>query len=185
MRRTAAVAIVLALAGCAGKPTTYLTLSPVPPAHQAAPSRITALSIANIGIPPAIDRLHLTTVAGAGELHVAGDTEWAGPLGPMARIVLAQDMAARLTGVDVLMPGDPEPPGGAAVLRVNIQSFAPDAAGTVRLQADWSVTPPGGGAALAAGSVAPSEAGAPAPGAEAQSMSKALGALADAVAARL
>jgi hypothetical protein len=74
------VALVL-LEGCAGKPTTYLELGPAGPVRPRQAAGLPALAVGAIDIPPAIDRLHLTTGAAPGALHVAGDTEWAGPLG--------------------------------------------------------------------------------------------------------
>lgn len=184
MRAAPFLLAILLLAGCAGRPTTYLALAP---AGQVRPqsAAIPALAVSAVDIPPAIDRLHLTTGAAPGVLRVAGDTEWAGPLGPMARIVLAQDLAARLPGCTVLMPGDVPPPGGTASVHVTIQDFMPDAAGTVTLRADWSVAAPSGRTRLAHGRFARAVPGGSQPAAEAQSMSIALGALADAIAAGL
>ncbi|WP_026440793.1 PqiC family protein [Acidocella facilis] len=183
MRRTVLLLLLL-LSACAGKPTTYLALAPVPgvarPAHG-----LKALAVSAIDIPPAIDRLHLTTGAAPGVLHVAGNTQWAGPLGPMAQIVLAQDLAARLTRTDVLMPGDPLPPEGAASLQVTVQDFMPDAKGQVRLRADWTALAPDGQRVLAQGRFSQRFDGGQGRADEARSMSRALGALADQIAARL
>lgn len=176
----------LLLAGCAGKPTTYLTLQTAgPPAGPPGQEGGPAIAVSQVEIPPSIDRLHFTTATGQGTLHVAGDTQWAGPLGPMSRIVLAQDLAARLPGRDVLMPGDTVPQGGAALVQVTVQKFMPDASGTVTLQADWSVSKPDGNGELARGRFARTVPGAARPAAEAQDMSKALGLLADAIAAKI
>ncbi|HTJ91020.1 MAG TPA: PqiC family protein [Acidocella sp.] len=185
MRTGALLICVLVLSGCAGKPTTYLALAPTGTVQPQSLPAVPVLAVSAVDIPPAIDRLHFTTGTAPGVLHVAGDTVWAGPLGPMARIVLAQDLAARLRGSTVLMPGDALPPGGAATLHVTIQSFMPDEAGTVSLQADWSVAAPDGKTILARGRFAHTMPGGSQPAAEAQTMSTALGGLADAIATAL
>lgn len=173
---------VLILSACAGPPTIYLALAPMPPSTIQAAAGLPLLAVSSVDIPPDIDRLHLTTGTPPGTLHVAGHSEWAGPIGPMARIVLAQDLAARLPGTDVLMPGDALPPGGAATLHVTIQTFMPDALGRVALQADWTVNAARGQNPLASGRFAQTVGGGTKPAAEAQSMSTAMAALADAIA---
>jgi uncharacterized lipoprotein YmbA len=184
MRTRALLMCVLVLSGCAGKPTTYLALAPTSTVRPQTVSAVPVLAVSAVDIPPAIDRLHLTTGTAPGVLHVAGKTVWAGPLGPMARIVLAQDLAARLPGSTVLMPGDALPPG-AATVHVTIQSFMPNEAGTVSLQADWSVAAPDEKTILARGRFAHMVPGDSQPAAEAQTMSTALGGLADAIATAL
>ncbi|OYV32553.1 MAG: hypothetical protein B7Z80_26550 [Rhodospirillales bacterium 20-64-7] len=111
MRAVSCLILALALAGCAGKPTTYLTLTPVPGPAQTKAG--TPLAVSRINIPPAIDRSGFTTETGPATLAVAGDTKWAGPLGVMGQLALARDLAARLQNMRVLMPGDPLPAGGA------------------------------------------------------------------------
>jgi uncharacterized lipoprotein YmbA len=185
MRTRALLMCVLVLSGCAGRPTTYLALAPTGTARPQTVPAVPVLAVSAVDIPPAIDRLHLTTGTSPGVLHVAGDTVWAGPLGPMARIVLAQDLATRLPGSTVLMPGDALPSGGTATVHVAIQSFMANEAGTVNLQADWSVTAPDGKTILARGRFAHTVAGGSQPAAEAQTMSAALGGLADAIATAL
>ena len=103
----------------------------------------------------------------------------------MARIVLAQDLAARLPGTTVLMPGDPLPPGKTISLKVTMQNFMPDADGTVHVTADWSILVADSAHILAHGRFARRINGGQTPAAEAQSMSRALGALADDIAASL
>lgn len=172
----------LVLAGCAGAPTTYLSLDAAPPAQFYRLAGGPPVAISQFALPPQIDRLHFVTRTGPATLHVAGGAEWAGPLDGLARIALAQDLAARLQGVNVLMPGDPVPPGGVMQVVVNVQIFSADARGRITLAADYSFRPPAGQGAPALGRFAVTLGGEPEPGAEAQTMSQALGRLADALA---
>ncbi len=171
------------LSGCAGKPTTFLTLNEASTAQAFGVSGIT-VAVSRVDIPPSIDRTQFTTATGPATLHVAGDTRWAAPLSGMAQIVLARDLAARLPRADVLMPGDPVPAGGVVQLRVNIQTFIADSAGLVTLDADWSITAPQG-QIVKQGRFNLALQGSVQPGAEAETMSALLGRLADTIAQRL
>lgn len=185
MRVVLFLMFLLALSGCAGKPTTYLALAPVSGTQPIAAGGIPAVVVSTVQIPPEIDRRELTTGTPPGALKVHGKAEWAGALGPMARIVLAQDLASLLQGGNVLMPGDPLPPGGARIVHVTIQQFMPDDAGKVSLEADWFVAARDGTRVLAHGRFARMVAGGSRPAAEAQSMSQALGELAGSIAKAL
>ncbi|HVW20557.1 MAG TPA: PqiC family protein [Opitutaceae bacterium] len=190
MRRSSSLPLLLAaalVAGCASHdhPTTYLTLEPVAPAESPAPASGTAALVAPVEIPPSLDRLLLTTATGAATLRVSGDARWSAPLADLIRQALARDLAQRLPGGRVLMPGDPVPPEGVRAVRVNIQEFRPDASGQVSLQAHWEVEAPHGGAVQRQGDFRIELPGAPQPGAEAATMSAAVGRLADAIAPAL
>ncbi|MGH7997497.1 MAG: PqiC family protein, partial [Opitutaceae bacterium] len=130
----------------------------------------------------AIDRVGFTTATGPATLHVAGKTRWAGPLGAMTRLVLARDLASRLPGATVLMPGDPVPPGGVREVRVNIQDFMPGRSGRVSLEADWTIAAPDRQTILHRGRFHVALPGGGKPAAEARTMSETLGRLADAIA---
>lgn len=135
-RSIAATLITLGLAGCAGKPTTYLTLTPMPGATQHASGP--AVAVAHVAMPPVIDRSYLTSATGANRLHVSSHARWAAPLAGTAQEVLARDLASRLPERTVLMPGDPTPVD-AMVVHVNVTSFLPHP-GHVVLDADWRVS---------------------------------------------
>lgn len=140
MKRLPWLTVLLLLVGCAAAKTTYLQLSPVPADHHLTVHGA-ALAVDRVQIPPTIDRIHLTTATGAETLNVAGHVRWAAPLQGMTTHVLATDLAERIQGVHVLMPGDPTPPEGVRRVRVNITKFLPIAggreAGHVVLDADW------------------------------------------------
>ncbi len=183
LRRLIPLLAVFLLASCAGKPTEYLTLSPQPSDRTTiAPGA--PVAVANVQIPPVLDRLYLTTMRSDNQLHVAEHTRWAAPLDGIAQSALARDLATRLTGTTVLMPGDEPPSGGVRLVRVNIQNFIADQTGQVTLDADWSVLSPQQDviAQDRAHIVVP---GNPRATSEAYSMSTALGKLADQIAVRI
>jgi uncharacterized lipoprotein YmbA len=182
-RRLLFLLVPLLLAGCAGKPTQYLTLSPQP-SDQTYVAAGAPVSLAHVAIPPVLDRLYLTTMLSGNQLHVAEHTRWAAPLDGIMQSVLARDLATRLTGTRVLMPGDEPPHGGVRLVRVNVQGFIPDQTGRVTLDADWTVL------SVKQKVIAQDRAhiviqGGRTPAAEAQSMSMALGQLADQIAGRI
>lgn len=187
MARFIAWPILLLLAGCAAaKPMTYLSLAPVPgaPVTAAAGKPIT---VAHVEMPPSIDRLALTTESGPSTLDLDPNATWAAPLGEMATQVLAQDLASRLPGSTVLMPGEAIPAGGARVVRVDVLRFLPinePGSEKVVLDANWQMLSPGG--AVLHGNQARIEVpSGPGAAAEAEAMSTALGQLADRIAAAL
>jgi uncharacterized lipoprotein YmbA len=175
---------VLALAGCAGKPTTYLTLAPQTSPRSYIPVSDAPLAVADVAIPPSLDRLALTTASGENRIEVANHARWVAPLDSMSQRVLARDFAERLPGIKVLMPGDPAPHGGEQLVRVNVQNFIADQNGTVVLDADWSVESARHHDVASGRShiVVP---GQPKPEAEAATMSTALARLADEIAGKL
>lgn len=130
------------LAGCAGKPTTYLSLATRPSALTLVAEPGAPLAVAHVRIPPSLDRLYLTSQLAPNQLHVAAHARWAAPLDGLIQRVIAQDLAQRLTACKVLMPGDPIPNGGVRLVRLNIDQFVFKADGQVVLSADWSVIAP-------------------------------------------
>lgn len=144
-----------------------------------APIRVEAVEI-----PPTIDRAALTTEATTSTLTLSENARWAAPLGEMTTRVLAEDLAQRMRGATVLLPGEAVPSGRARAVRVDMIRFLPitSAQGTgVALDADWQVLSPSG-AVLTDGQSrirVPSRSD---PASAAGAMSTALGQLADQVA---
>lgn len=185
MRRIATLGLLMLLAGCASAPpTTLLRLSSVSGASVVAAAD-TPITVAAVEIPPGIDRSALTTEASRNTLTVSRDARWAGPLGHMTTRVLAEDLALRLHGATVLLPGEAEPPGGARAVRVDMIRFLPVARTPdthVALDADWQMLSPSG-AVLHDGQSRIRVPTGPDPAEAARSMSTALGRLADQIAA--
>lgn len=180
MKTFAPAFLMLLLAGCASTPTTYLALTPVP--GPVIPVSGPPVAVARVAMPAAIDRLYLTTATGPTTLNVASHARWVAPLGGQARSALAHDLASRLPDTDVLMPGDPVP-HGARIVFVNVSKFLPEP-GHVVLDADWRVTAGDDHPTVASGRAHIRVPAGPAPSEQAEAMSKALGRLADTIAAR-
>lgn len=187
MRRgTMLVALVLLASCTSAPPMTLLRLSSVPgsPVTAAADTPIT---VAAVQIPPTIDRAALMTEATRNTITASANARWAAPLGKMTTRALAEDLALRIRGATVLLPGEAMPWGGACTVRVDMARFLPVASAQgdhVALDADWQVLSPSGKVLTESHSRirVPSH---PDPAAAARSMSEALGQLADQVAQTL
>lgn len=180
------LAAIAALAGCSsGKPTVLLRLVAVPPNRPARTTPGAALAVANLELPATLDRSEFVSAKGGTALQAEGGAEWAGDLGDMARSVLAQDLARRVEQTTVLMPGDPIPPGGARTVHVVVQNFLANGAGAVTVQADWWVGQGTSPNPIRRGRFDRVVPGAPSAAAEAATMSRALGELADAIVSAL
>jgi uncharacterized protein len=184
----AAGAAVLAACGHSA-PTRFFTLDPAPPAAPAVAGYAgPPVKVLSVNIPPALDREELVSEGPAGEVQVHDFEHWAAPLGQTARQTLVQDLAARLPTGRVLGPGTPGGEG-VATLSADVVAFQAGPAGAT-LQADWSLTLPGGAAgplvwrAPIRAYQAPGAGGGEGP-ATAAAMSALLGQLADQIAAVL
>ena len=141
--------------------------------------------MSRVQIPPSIDRTQFTSATDChitrGRKNPFGRRRSAAWRKSFWRATLRRDYPARM----VLMPGDPLPVGGARQLDVNVQRFLPDPTGLVTLDADWTITAPDGQTVLAQGRFHVSLPGGTQPGAEAATMSAALGRLADTIASHI
>lgn len=102
------------------------------------------VEVGQVTLPATLDRLSYVAQSGPDRLVISDQDRWAEPLDGMIRRVLAADLGSCLPG-RVLAPGDPPRPGAMRQVRVNVRQFAAGPAGTVTLQADWSLlsgTPP-------------------------------------------
>lgn len=189
MKRRVLLTVCL-LAGCSGSPRTqFYTLDPVSAPATAATSNSTRshrpITVGQVQLPPALDRLSLVTRTGPDQLSVSDENRWAAPLDDLVRRTLAADLAARLPPGRVLAPGDPVPPGGARTLTVDVQDFIPDQR-HVTLNARWTLldgTPPR--PVLTRRETIDITAASPSTAAEVAAMGRALGTLADRIAAQL
>lgn len=185
MKRFATLTLLLVLAGCASAPPiTYLQLAPVSGPVVRASRTGMPITVAEVEMPPAIDRLGLTRETGASTLSVDPNASWAAPLDGMATQVLAENLASRLPGTKVLMPGEVIPSGARRIVRVDVLRFLPIAASGsahVVLDADWQIVTSRGGIEHS-GREQIGLPSAPGAAAEAAAMSQALGELADRIA---
>lgn len=182
MQRTLPLALLTLLVGCGSPPTHYHTLAPVPPAAQVAAASGPPLRVADINLPPMLDRRNLMTQTSATEVKIDQQNQWAAPLDRMIQRVLTDDLSARLGSNRVLAPDDPAAPRGTRTVTVSVRQFIADPQGKVILDADWSAR--GGGADTTPHHVTVSQpAGGTGPNAVVAAMSQTLGQLADRIAA--
>jgi uncharacterized protein len=180
----AAMSVSLALAGCSSPNPIMFTLRPVPGAEQHGPARVVLLR--RPGLPRYLDRTAIVTGMPGYRVQAAGNERWAEPIGSMFARVLAQDLAQRMPEATVLNEqGAVSLPPDASV-DLEVQEFAPDASGTVVLQAQIAVERTARGASrrvhnvrLSVRPVSPSTADLVA------AMSEAIGQLADSIASAL
>ena len=178
------------LAGCAGSPSTHFyTLDPVSAPASALTANPTQshrlIVVGQVQLPPALDRLSVVTRSGPDQLAISDENRWAAPLDDIVRHTLSADLAARMPPGRVLAPGDPVPASGARSLIVDVQDFLPDER-HVTLNARWTLldgTPPR--PVLTRREMIDITAASPTTAAEIAAMSRALGALADRIAAQL
>lgn len=144
MRKTLACTAMLALWGCSilgsSPKTHFYTLNAVTAPNE---SNITMrlahpVTVAAVHIPPSLDRTAMVVHTDANSVKISGIDRWTGPLGPMARRVLSEDLAAYLSRASVIMPGAPAPAETRRIV-VTVVRFGPAAGGDVVLDANWSV----------------------------------------------
>lgn len=185
----AALALPLMLAGCGSSPPTrFFALTAVGPSggNPAVSLKGRPVQVGDIQLPQTVDRQAMVLRGPGTQVQVLGQDHWAAPLSGLMRTTLTEDLRRRLGDSAVVSPGAPAPRDGMQVLILNVQQFAADPSGQVRLDTDWSVgrgTPPK--AAITRHADIRVDAGSAQPQAVAEGMSRALGELADHIAAAL
>lgn len=172
------------LAGCGGAPTSYLTLS-TQNSQRTYVASGPPVVVADVTIPPDLDRASYTTMTSDNQLQTAPDARWAAPLGGLIQSTLANDFGNILTGTKVVLPGETVPSGNKRVVKVNVQKFIADRAGTVTLTAQWQVVESKHQKTIAKDMAHITVRGGNKPGEEAHTMSIALARMAAQIAGRL
>ncbi|MGC2461186.1 MAG: PqiC family protein [Steroidobacteraceae bacterium] len=151
--------------------------TPAPAVSNQVPVRVEPLAIA-----PELDRPEFVTRSGPNRVHVAGSDRWAAPLVDQIRRVLSDDLSARLPPLLVADPNEAATNEPRRLLTIAIAEFYGDDSCAASLRASWSLTNPHArsqrGTELV--QVPPS---APCAGELPAAMSRALGVLADRLAA--
>ncbi|HEY8290806.1 MAG TPA: PqiC family protein [Acetobacteraceae bacterium] len=189
MRRgVSALPLLLILAACGRSPTTHFyTLVPEPAAQTIHPAAAgPPVQVGRVMLPGELDRLSIVTRGPGAQVDVSGQDRWVAPLDELVQRALTEDLRERLGGSRVLAPGDRQPPGGVLTLALNVQQFSADRSGQVILDADWMLV--GGRSRKPASNhhvTLHVDAGSGRSDAVAAAMSRALGQLADRIAAAL
>ncbi len=184
MRHRAAILLLaLALPSCGSSPKTHFyTLDAVPPAGPLSHSDGSgSMQVGHVDLPATLDRLSIVTRGSGGQVNVSDQDRWAAPLDELVQRALTADLRQRLPEGEVLAPGDPTP-AGARTLTISVQRFTADASGHVVLDADWTLQQPGKRARTHHESIETTVNG-EGGGDIAEAMSRALGKLADRIAA--
>ncbi|HEY6434856.1 MAG TPA: PqiC family protein [Acetobacteraceae bacterium] len=139
-RRLWVAGIAALLFGCSSPPTHFYTLTAVPPARPvtAGVPLSPPIEVGDVPVPAVLDRDAIVLSEGD-RLDISGQDEWGAPLGRLIRQTLTADMMFRLPPGSVLAPGSTAPRSGLRILSVNVLRFGGDAAGTVVLDASWSL----------------------------------------------
>lgn len=186
-RPFAALALAAALlAGCSivgsSPKTQFFILSAVKSAAPAPAARIAPITVTEFHVPTTLDRREMVRRTGENRLEVEGTDRWGAPLGDMARSVLSQDLANRLSANTVVAPTAAAPDSGVRYLAVAVSTFMPEANGETVLDVDWSLLPaPGAPPAIQRHAHITVAGGGAGPADQARAMSAALGRLADTI----
>lgn len=134
----AACALAGGLGGCASSPkVAYFTLEPIATDDVKLTSS-DSVQVVRVHLPPTLDRKQMVRHSGAYTLDISDQHRWSAPLDQMVRRVLTEDLMRILPPDRVVLPEEPAPPTTAKIV-VDIVEFAPDAAGTIKLDASWSL----------------------------------------------
>jgi uncharacterized lipoprotein YmbA len=181
MRVFAALALALALAGCATSPTpNFYTLALVAGSVQHPALR--SIELRRIGLAGYLDRPDIVRSAAHYRLELAANDRWGEPLGGMLARVLSEDLLQRLPGVAVYDETGAISAAPDRVVEMDIQRFDAGADGAIVLLAEVAVRGEGASATFGAHTVRLSaRPGGPGTAAQVAAMSAVLGQLADAV----
>ncbi len=186
MKLPLAMALAGLLAACSSPPSRYYVLTaqppPVRPTVQAL-ARTTTVTIGAVKLPGALDRPQIARRIGPNQLDYAENERWAGPLDEMVRRVLTADLRDRLPPGVAMIENDSAAPANSTVA-IDISRFDADKSGRVILEASWETL---GKNAAVIGTPGNARIVEPASGSDtaalAATMSRALDALADRIAA--
>jgi uncharacterized protein len=141
MRLLVLAATMLAgvLSACGSSPPSHyyeLSVQPAPPAAEQVGYPARTLALGEIKLPGALDRPQIARQIGPNQLEYAETDRWAGPLDAMVRRVLSADLRPLVPAGMVLIANDSAAPAGLTVA-VEVLRFDADRAGRVTLQASW------------------------------------------------
>jgi uncharacterized lipoprotein YmbA len=176
----------MTIAGCShSPPMRYVTLSAAPAATPLATGRIEPVQLTALHIPGELDRPEVVTQISGNQLSVDEGTRWGAPLARMMRRTLAEDLLSRLPEGSFVLPDSPAPTETRALV-VTVLDLEIDTNKTLRMQAAWTLSTgrPGRVVLTRQATLSVEMPDSNAAG-QAASMSRALGQLADRIAASI
>lgn len=186
MRRPLLSLLLLMLASCGSSPTTrFFALEPVAGRSPGAAPALAPVGVDDVHLPALLDRLDIVRQGSQGRVLISDRDKWGAPLDEMTRRVLAQDLASRLPPGSVVLPGAAQGQLQKAAIVIDAQEFDGDGAGNVVLEADWTLLTGSPRKAVLHRHERIEAATAAGFDAQPQAMSRALGLLADRIAAAL
>ncbi|MGI4745512.1 MAG: PqiC family protein [Janthinobacterium lividum] len=130
----------LALAGCAApKLRTYVLTGPVSAAARPSIETVstTVIEVRPVLLPDHLDSRDILRRVGTNELSASRNGRWGDRLSVGIRQAIAADLQARLPQASVVTTSPIQP--DFRRLNLTITSFEPDQAGTLALDASWSI----------------------------------------------
>lgn len=146
MRSTAAVLVVLLLAGCGffrQQKKNYYSLETLRPETPPVARTGVPIGIDAIELPPSIDRREIVVRQADGKRELRGSELWSAPIKTMTVHTLAFDLAGRLPEGMVILPGQAKPAAGMRSIYVVIEQFAAGPESVLVLDARWILRTPG------------------------------------------
>lgn len=134
------VAVCALIAGCGffRRPDNqFYSLDTIAPAAPVAAVTGLPIGIEAIELPPGLDRRGVVLRERDHRLEVRGTHQWAAPLEEMVIHTLAFDLAARLPGGMMILPGQAKPDGPMRSIYVIIEELAPGPEPVFVLDARW------------------------------------------------
>jgi len=130
----------MTIAGCShSPPMRYVTLSAAPAATPLATGRIEPVQLTALHIPGELDRPEVVTQISGNQLSVDEGTRWGAPLARMMRRTLAEDLLSRLPEGSFVLPDSPAPTETRALV-VTVLDLEIDTSKTLRMQAAWTLS---------------------------------------------
>jgi len=130
-RRAFALAVLLALAGCASPDTAYYTLRAVP--GRPVGGGPASVQIRRPGLAGYLDRPEIVRDSSNYRLRLNSGERWGEPLGDMFGRVLAENLAQRLPGTSVFTGAGAISADPAATVEIDVQRFDLDVGNTAVL----------------------------------------------------
>jgi uncharacterized protein len=140
-RTVVAAGVIGLLISCQSERTRLFVLEPIAPTSILSSYTGPPIRVEAIHIPPALDRIEISSEVAPGEFKISELDHWIAPLGQLTRQVLTADLIARLPQGRIIFP-HLAAPVGAIGISVEVLSFGADQEGA-KLHVSWVGTSSG------------------------------------------